>query len=298
MKTKEKNVKKTTQKDQMKKRSQLGDIWKRFCSNRLSVVGLVIVILIVLSAIFANLIAPYDPAAMDPSVRLQMPSLAHWFGTDNYGRDLLTRVIYGGRVSLLVSLIGLLISVGIGSILGATAGYFGGIYETVVMRLMDIIMAIPGTLMAVSISAMLGTGLVNTAIAVSIGGIAPSARMLRATVLTIREQEYVEAARARGSSNLRIIVRQILPNTLSPLIVDSTLRIGTNIMMISGLSFIGLGVQPPTPEWGSILNTGREFITTFWPMITFPGIAIMLTMFGFNVMGDGLRDALDPKLKH
>ena len=122
--------------------------------------------------------------------------------------------------------------------------------------------------------------------------------MLRATVLTIREQEYVEAARARGSSNLRIIVRQILPNTLSPIIVDSTLRIGTNIMMISGLSFIGLGVQPPTPEWGSILNTGREFITTFWPMITFPGLLIMLTMFGFNVMGDGLRDALDPKLKH
>ena len=171
-------------------------------------------------------------------------------------------------------------------------------YETIVMRLMDIIMAIPGTLMAVAVSALLGNGVVNTAIAVSVGGIAPSARMLRATVLTIRDQEYVEAARARGSGNFRIIIRQILPNTLSPLIVDSTLRIGTNIMMISGLSFIGLGVQPPTPEWGSILNTGREFITTFWPMITFPGIAIMLTMFGFNVMGDGLRDALDPKLKH
>ena len=281
----------------LKKRSQMRDIWRRFKSNKLAMVGLVIVVVIVLSAVFADFITPYEYSARS-SDRLVFPCLAHPFGTDNYGRDLLSRVIYGGRISLLVSLLGLLISVGIGSVLGATAGYFGGPYETIVMRLMDIIMAIPGTLMAVAVSALLGNGVVNTAIAVSVGGIAPSARMLRATVLTIRDQEYVEAARARGSGNFRIIIRQILPNTLSPLIVDSTLRIGTNIMMISGLSFIGLGVQPPTPEWGSILNTGREFITTFWPMITFPGIAIMLTMFGFNVMGDGLRDALDPKLKH
>lgn len=281
----------------LKKRSQMRDIWRRFKSNKLAMVGLVIVVVIVLSAVFADVITPYEYSARS-SDRLVFPCLAHPFGTDNYGRDLLSRVIYGGRISLLVSLLGLLISVGIGSVLGATAGYFGGPYETIVMRLIDIIMAIPGTLMAVAVSALLGNGVVNTAIAVSVGGIAPSARMLRATVLTIRDQEYVEAARARGSGNFRIIIRQILPNTLSPLIVDSTLRIGTNIMMISGLSFIGLGVQPPTPEWGSILNTGREFITTFWPMITFPGIAIMLTMFGFNVMGDGLRDALDPKLKH
>ena len=278
----------------LKKRSQMRDIWRRFKSNKLAMVGLVIVVVIVLSAVFADVITPYEYSARS-SDRLVFPCLAHPFGTDNYGRDLLSRVIYGGRISLLVSLLGLLISVGIGSVLGATAGYFGGPYETIVMRLMDIIMAIPGTLMAVAVSALLGNGVVNTAIAVSVGGIAPSARMLRATVLTIRDQEYVEAARARGSGNFRIIIRQILPNTLSPLIVDSTLRIGTNIMMISGLSFIGLGVQPPTPEWGSILNTGREFITTFWPMITFPGIAIMLTMFGFNVMGDGLRDALDPR---
>ncbi len=282
----------------MKKRSQMRDIWKRFRSNKLAMAGLIIVAVIVLSAVFANFIAPYDYDKQSFPDRFLMPSAAHPFGTDNYGRDLFSRVLYGGRVSLLVSLLGLLISVGIGSIFGATAGYFGGLYETIVMRVMDIIMAVPGTLMAVSVSALLGTGVWQTAVAVSIGGIAPSARMLRATVLTIREQEYVEAARARGSGNLRIIVRQILPNTLSPIIVDSTLRIGTNIMMISGLSFIGLGVQPPTPEWGSILNTGREFITTFWPMITFPGLMIMLTMFGFNVMGDGLRDALDPKLKH
>ncbi|MGI5970282.1 MAG: ABC transporter permease [Oscillospiraceae bacterium] len=281
----------------LRKRSQTKDIWIRFRSNKLAMAGMVIVILIVLSAVFAEFLTPYDYSAQDYNSRFLFPSWEHPFGTDNYGRDLLSRVMYGGRISLLVSLLGLVISLVIGGILGATAGYFGGLYESTIMRLMDIIMAIPGMLMAVSISALLGTGMLNTAIAVSVGGIAPSARMLRAVVLTIREQEYIEAARARGSRNVRIIFRQILPNTLSPIIVDATLRIGGNIMMISGLSFIGLGVQPPTPEWGSILNSGRDYISSFWPIITFPGIAIMLTMFGFNVMGDGLRDALDPKLK-
>ena len=280
-----------------KKRSQARDTWRRFRNNKLAMVGLVIVLVIVLSAVFADLIAPYDYDKQSYEDRFLLPCVEHPFGTDNYGRDLLTRIIFGGRISLLVSLLGLVISLAIGAVLGATAGYFGGAYETTIMRLMDILMSIPPTLLAVSVSALLGSGAFNTALAVAISGVAPSSRMLRATVLSIREQEFVEAARARGSGHLRIIFRQILPNTLSPLIVDSTLRIGGNIMMISGLSFIGLGVQPPTPEWGSILNTGREFITTFWPMITFPGLAIMLTMFGFNVMGDGLRDALDPKLK-
>ena len=280
-----------------KKRSQARDTWRRFRNNKLAMVGLVIVLVIVLSAVFADLIAPYDYDKQSYEDRFLLPCVEHPFGTDNYGRDLLSRIIFGGRISLLVSLLGQVISLAIGAVLGATAGYFGGAYETTIMRLMDILMAIPPTLLAVSVSALLGSGVFNTALAVAISGVAPSSRMLRATVLSIREQEFVEAARARGSGHLRIIFRQILPNTLSPLIVDSTLRIGGNIMMISGLSFIGLGVQPPTPEWGSILNTGREFITTFWPMITFPGLAIMLTMFGFNVMGDGLRDALDPKLK-
>ncbi len=283
--------------ENMKKRGQLRDIWKRFRKSKLAMFGLFLVLIIIFSAVFANFIAPYDPAEQSYADRLQYPSLKHLMGTDNYGRDLFSRLLYGGRISLLVSLMSLAISLGLGGLFGCLAGFFGGVVDTIIMRIMDLLMAIPGMLMSVAVAAMLGTSMFDTAMAVAIGGIAPGSRMIRAVIMTIRDQEYVEAARARGSRNARIIVRQILPNSLSPIIVDATLRIGTNIMQISGLSFIGLGVQPPTPEWGSILNTGREFILTFWPMITFPGIMIMLTMFGFNVMGDGLRDALDPKLK-
>lgn len=277
--------------------SQLLDVWKRFRRNKLAMVGMSIALALVLVAIFADVIAPYGVADIDPSIKLQLPSLAHPLGTDNYGRDLLTRIIYGARVSLLISLLSLCFSLVIGIGFGATAGYFGGMYESVIMRLTDILMCIPGILLAVCISTLLGVGVVNTAVAIALAGVAPCIRMIRATVLQIRGQEYVEAARATGSTNLRIIFKQILPNTLSPLIVDSTLRIGGNILQISGLSFVGLGVRPPTAEWGSIMSAGREFITTFWPMITFPGIAIVLTVFAFNVMGDGLRDALDPRLK-
>lgn len=281
----------------LRKRSQARDIWARFRRNKLAMLGMVIVALVVLSCVFAGVISPYDPAKQNLSERFLMPSLQHPFGTDNYGRDLFTRVLYGGRISLLVSIMAVAISVVLGVLLGATAGYFGGLYETIVMRIMDVMMAIPGLLLAVSISAMLGTGVFNTALAIAITGAPTVARLVCASVMTIRNMEYVEAARARGATNGRIILRQILPNTLSPLIVDCTLRVSANIMQISSLSFIGLGVQPPTPEWGSIMNLGRDYIATFWPLITFPGIMIMLTLFGFNMMGDGLRDALDPKMK-
>ena len=283
--------------EQNKRRSQMHEVWRRFRRNHLAMLGLVIAGLLVLVALLAPVLAPYDPNLIDPINRLQMPSSAHLLGTDNFGRDLLSRLIYGTRVSLGVSLLGLVIALAISILFGATAGYFGGRYENVLMRLTDILMCIPGVLLAVSISALLGVGVVNTAIAIAVSGVAPAIRMLRATVMQIREQEYVEAARATGSRNGRIIFKQILPNTLSPIIVDSTMRIGGNILQISSLSFIGLGVQPPTSEWGSILSSGQEFITTFWPLITFPGIAIVLTVFAFNVMGDGLRDALDPRMK-
>ena len=280
----------------LERHSQFVDIWRRFKRNKLAVFGMGLAVFLILMAVFANFIAPYDPAAISTD-RLASPSLEHLMGTDNDGRDLFSRIIYGARVSLLISLMALVFSLIIGIGLGATAGYFGGWYESVIMRICDILMCIPGMLLAVCISSLLGIGEVNTAIAIAVSGVAPAIRMIRATVLQIRSQEFVEAAKATGSSQLKIIFHEILPNILSPLIVDSTMRIGGNILQISGLSFIGLGVQSPTAEWGSIMSDGQEFITTFWPMITFPGIAFLLTVFAFNVMGDGLRDALDPRLK-
>lgn len=280
-----------------KRHGQWRDTLRRLFRNKLAVVGLIIVVVIVFGVVLADFLTPYEYDAQDYGNRFTYPCLEHLFGTDNFGRDLFTRILYGGRISLLVALLSLAISTVIGVFLGATAGYFGGKYEVFVMRLMDIIMAIPGLLLAVAISAGLGTGIFNTALAISIAGIPPSVRMLRATVLQIRDEEYVEAARATGASDMRIIFHHVLPNTIAPLIVDSTLRIGINILQISSLSFVGLGIQPPTPEWGSILSTGRAYIQDFWPLITFPGVAIMLTLLGFNLLGDGLRDALDPRLK-
>lgn len=280
-----------------KKHSQWGDVWKRLRKNRLGMVGLCIILVMILSAVAAPLLTRYDYGAQDIANRLKFPSMEHIMGTDNFGRDIFARCLYGGRISLLVSLTGVCISLLLGGTFGAISGYFGGKIENIIMRLMDVLQAIPGMLMAVALSAMLGAGIFNTAIAVSIGGIGGMSRMLRATALTVREQEYVEAARAGGSGHFRTIIKHVVPNCLAPMIVNTTLALGGNIMQISSLSFIGLGIQPPTPEWGSMLNAGRGFIRDFWPLITFPGVCIVLTMFGFNVLGDGLRDALDPKLK-
>ena len=283
--------------ENMKKRSQFIEIAKRFSKRKISFIGLIIVILLIIIAAFAKYIAPYDFAAQSLSERLQYPSSAHWLGTDNFGRDILTRMIYGGQTSLLVSLLGCAISVIIGGVIGAVSGYYSGKVDTLLMRLMDVLNAIPMTLLAVVISASLGTGTWQTALAISVGGIAPTARMLRASVLSVRSQEFVEAAIAYGSKDRRIIFRHVVPNCLAPVIVDTTLRLGGNIMAISGLSFIGLGVQAPYAEWGAMLNAGRQYIRDFYPLITFPGIAILLAMLGFNLFGDGLRDALDPKQK-
>ena len=283
--------------DELKKRSQLRDIWRRLRRNKLAMVGMALVLVLSVCAIFADVVAPYDYAATDFAAAMEYPSARHLMGTDNYGRDILSRVIYGGRVSLLVAVLAVAFGLVAGGVLGLIAGYFGSICESVIMRLMDLILAIPGFLLSVCISAALGSGIFNTIIAISIGAVPGYARMMRAIVMSIRDQEYVEAARVCGAGSVRTMLRHILPNTLSPIIVDSTMRIGGNILQISSLSFIGLGVQPPTSEWGSILSSGQEFITTFWPLITFPGIAIVLTVFAFNVMGDGLRDALDPRMK-
>lgn len=284
-------------KKKTKTNSQLAGIWIRLKRNKLAMVGLALVLLIVFLSVFADVVTPYAYDKQDLSNRFSYPSLQHLFGTDQYGRDIFTRVIYGGRTSLLVSLMGTAIALIIGMVIGAIAGFFGKTTDTVIMRLMDIFQAIPAILLAVCVSTVLGTGTWQTGLAIAISGIAPGARLIRATALTIREKEFVEAATACGASSLRTILDHIIPNCLSPIIVDCTLRLGGNILMISSLSFIGLGVQPPIAEWGSILNAGRPYIRIFWPLIAFPGLAIMLTMFGFNVLGDGLRDALDPHMK-
>ena len=272
-------------------------VFRRLLHNKLAMTSLIVLVIIILSAVFAEYVAPYDYAKQSISERFQFPSWKHLMGTDDFGRDILSRIIYGGRISLYVSIMSVLSSLVVGGVLGATAAYFGGLYDSIVMRCMDVLMAIPAFLLAVSVSAALGTGVTNSIIALSIAGVPGSARIMRATVLGIKDQEFVEAAEAYGASNLRIILYHILPNTFAPLLVDSTLRIGAYILQISSLSFIGLGVQPPTPEWGSILAAGRAYIRDFWPIIVFPGIAIMITLVAFNLLGDGLRDAMDPRLK-
>lgn len=280
-----------------RRKSQMQSVWKRLRRNKLAMVGLVIVALLILITVFANCIAPYSYDGIDVTATFEYPNLKHLLGTDNFGRDLLSRIIYGGRISLLVAVLAVVLALCSGGFLGAVAGFYGGLCERIIMSVMDILMAIPSFLLAVSVSAALGSGIMNTAIAIAIGAVPSYARIVRASVLTIRESEYVQAAYAGGVSDMRIIFRHILPNTLSPIIVESTLRIGACILQISSLSFIGLGVRPPTPEWGSIMSSGLEYIRSFWPIVTFPGVAILLTLFGFNLLGDGLRDALDPRLK-
>ena len=281
----------------LKKKSMLGEIAKRFTRSKLGIVGLCIVVILVMLILLAPVITPYDYAFQDYRNRFIYPSAKHIMGTDNFGRDIFTRLLYGGRISLLISLVSVVLSNFIGITLGSIAGYFGGKVDLAVMRILDILMAIPSLIMAIAISSALGGGTFNTILAISISGIPYSMRMTRSTILSVKTNEYVEAARATGSRSFRIIVKHILPNSFAPVLVSATLLIGTNIMSISGLSFIGLGVQPPTPEWGSILAAGREFLRDFWPIIVFPSLCIFLTVFGFNLLGDGLRDAIDPRLK-
>ena len=285
------------QKTKERKRSQWLDVWARLKRNRIFMVCMFIIILLILSCVFANLIAPYDPAQFKAGDRYETASIHHLMGTDNYGRDLFSRVLYGGRISLLVAVCSVVIALVVGGLLGTTAGYFGGLYETVVMRIVDILMAIPSFLMALCVSVALGPGLLNTAVAIAAGAIPSYARVTRASVLSEKNRQYVEAAKSIGSGHMRIIIQQILPNIISPILVESTLRIGAGIVSISGLSFIGLGVQPPTPEWGSMMSESLTYFRDYPHLVLFPGLCILVTIFAFNLFGDGLRDALDPDRK-
>ena len=279
------------------KSSQWKDIAYRLRQNRAAMFGLAILILLVLCAVFADVLAPYGYDDQDLSRRFISPCREFPFGTDNFGRDILSRIIYGSRISLQVGLISVAISTVCGVILGAVAGYYGKVLDNVIMRIVDVMLAIPSILLAISIAAALGPGLRNVMIAISIGPIPSFARIVRASVLTIKEQEFIEAARAVGAGDGRILRKHILPNCMATIIVQATLGVASAILSTSGLSFIGLGISPPTPEWGSMLSSGRQYIRDHGYIVLFPGLAIMVTIFALNLLGDGLRDALDPRLK-
>ena len=280
-----------------RKKSLLKEVWERFLKNKPAIVCLFIIALLVICAVFAEQIAPYGPDDQDLTRKLQLPSLKFPFGTDEYGRDILSRIIYGARPSLLVAAVSVTFSCIAGTFIGCVAGYYGNIVDNSFMRLIDIIQAIPSMMLAISIAAMLGSGLGNVMIAVGIGTIPNYARLVRASILSLKEQEFIEAARSVGAGNIHIIFRHILPNCLAPIIVQATMSVGAAITAAAGLSFIGLGIMPPTPEWGSMLSSGRALMRRYWHVVTFPGLMIMMTVFSFNILGDGLRDAMDPRLK-
>ncbi len=279
------------------RRSQWQEVWKRLRKNKLAIVGLVMMILLILVAIFAEQISPYPYSKQDYNAVFETPSWKHPFGTDEYGRDILSRVIYGSRISLRVGFISLTFGALIGCIIGAIAGFSGGGVDNVLMRICDIFAGIPQTVLAIAIASTLGPGITSALIAVAVGSIPSFARVVRAATMTVRDMEYVEAAYSLGASKAQIIISHIFPNILAPIIVQATLGIATAILLCASLSFIGLGAQPPLPEWGTMLSNARTYMRDYPHMVIAPGLAIMVTVLALNLLGDGLRDALDPKLK-
>jgi len=268
---------------------------RRFLRNRAAVVGLILVVLLVLLAVFAPLLAPYAPDAQNLRARLRGPSAEHWFGTDEFGRDILSRVLYGARISLFTGLVPVVSGLLVGTTIGLVAGYYRGRIDDVLMRVMDVLLAFPSLLLALAVVGALGPGLVNAVIAVAIVAVPGYARLARSVVIATREEEFVQAARALGARDPRLLVRHVLPTTLGPLSVQATLGIGFAILSMAGLSFLGLGVQPPTADWGEMLARGRRFLPDSPWLLLYPGAAISLTVLAFNLFGDGLRDALDPR---
>lgn len=282
----------------VKKRSHWGEVWHRMKGNKSAMVGLGILVALLLVLIYSFLFIEYSQVtAVAPSEQMLPPSAEHIFGTDGLGRDLFVRVIYGTRYSLLVGVVAVAISLAVGTLLGALAGYFSGVVEDLIMRASDVLASIPAMLLGMVIVTVLGPSLRNLIIAVGVTAIPAFTRIARSSVLTIRDQEFVQAAKAIGMSNARIIFTQVLPNGLSPIIVTTTGRIGACIIEAAALSYLGFGVPAPMPEWGALISEGRNFIRSAPYMTLFPGLFIMITVLAFNLLGDGLRDALDPKLK-
>lgn len=281
-----------------KRQSQLSRIFKQWRRNRRAVVGAFILMFIIIMAIFAPFVTNHEPQKQNMRNRLQPPSSEHIFGTDQFGRDMYSRVVYGARLSLRVGFLSIGMALLAGCTLGLVAGYYGGVLDNVVMRLVDVLMALPGFLLALSIVAALGPGIENVVLAIGVSYIPSFARMMRSAVLSTRGLDYVDAARALGGKDLRIILSHVLPNSLSPIIVLTTLSMAGAILSAAGLSFLGMGAQPPTPEWGSMIASSRPFIRVSHWAVTIPGLAIFITVMCLNLVGDGLRDALDPRLKN
>lgn len=274
------------------------DAWRAFRKNKIAMAGLIMIIFFILIALLAPVIAPYDYKAQELADRLKPPSSEHWFGTDDLGRDLFTRVLYGARISLWVGTFSVVGSIILGTLLGILAGFYGRWVDMTISRIFDILLAFPSILLAIAIVAILGPSLQNALLAIAIVNIPTYGRLVRAKVLGLKNEEYITAARSIGMKDSGILLRHILPNSLTPIIVQGTLGIATAIIEAAALGFLGLGAQPPAPEWGKMLSDSRQFIATAPWTVVFPGVSIMLTVLAFNLMGDGLRDALDPRMKN
>ena len=282
-----------------KKRSQFEEVWRRLKKNKMAMIGLAIVLMLVLLAVFADFLFDYDEIVIkqNTAIRLQGPSAEHWFGTDEFGRDILARLVHGGRISLVVGVIAVAIALVLGGTLGAISGFFGGKVDMLISRAMYILLAVPSLLLSITIVSALGPSILNLMIAIAVSSVPGYARIVRSSVMTVRDNEFVEAAKAIGANDAQIIASHILPNCLAPIIVQVSLKVASAILSTSGLSFLGLGVKAPTPEWGSMLSGGRAYLRNAPHLTVFPGLCIMLTILSMNLLGDGLRDALDPKLK-
>ncbi|MDR1298742.1 MAG: ABC transporter permease [Oscillospiraceae bacterium] len=281
-----------------KKKSKLADVWKQLKKNKIAVVALFVIVVVILVAVLAPLLAPYPFDQQDPLHPFAASTKEHWLGTDRLGRDVLSRLIYGANQSLQVGTISTGIAAVAGIIIGAVAGYYGGWKDNLIMRLLDIYQSIPMFLLCVTLAAVLGPSLRNAVIAIGVGSVPGFARLMRASILSVREMEYIEAAKSINAKNRRIILKHIIPNAISPLIVSITMGIGSSALAGAGLSFIGLGVQPPIPEWGAMISDARNFMREHGTLALYPGICVMITVLAFNLLGDGLRDALDPRLKN
>ena len=281
----------------IKRNSQFLDIMHRLSKNKAAMAGLVLIIIEVLLAVFAKFIVPYDWNAIDIANANSFPSLQQLMGTDELGRDIFSRIIYGARYSLSIGIFATLITTVIGTFIGAVVGYYGGTFDNIIMRILDVIQAMPPILFNICIATALGSGFMNTLVALAVGGIPGAVRLVRGSVMSIRKVEYLESADSINCSKMRTIFVHVLPNAISPSIVSATMNVANLILTAASLSFIGLGVQAPTPEWGAMLSASRNYIRNYPYMVLFPGLAIAITVLALNMLGDGLRDALDPKLK-